>query len=701
MSAADGTTYRRLIDSVPYGKRLPDAVYLHRPQRGDISEELLKEIERAEYAAKPSSDWNILKLHTREFALTFLSYPSFETDPHPRLTEATKINLTTGRVVRTEYRQRANPPILHRKETFLNANHPMREMFAGLTSAEEGAGLYRDCTRIGTAVYWQNLLQRKGLAYEGHQLVSAKTESTPQGPLRTGSAVVERHRTAIKRYDLSKPVKMLLGRGLLRKHDTFFDFGCGHGMDVEALRNLGYEASGWDPAFRPDAAKTRATVVNLGYVLNVIENPAERLGVVREAFSLAERLLVVSTMVVGNETGAHSEPYGDGFLTKTNTFQKFYAPGELETLLEQTLDVDVSTLGLGICVAFRDADEAEAFEARRNRTRIDWAEISAQLRFASPAARERRTVGRYALHKELFDEFWQTLLELGRLPGPGEFDRLRDVRKAAGGLNKALSLLIAQNGGELWEHARKTRAEDVLVYLAMTHFRKRFLRREIPLRIKHDIRTFFGDVNAAREKARDLLYAAGDPDEIDLACEGIHVGWQDQDALYIHRDLLTRLPVVLRLYVACAAVRYGDPEAADIIKLHKRSGKVTFLTYDDFCGNPLPELRLRVKVNLRTLFVQVFEHACEDDAQLLLFKERYLAPEHAERASMEKFSAVIYEVGFDQQTIRFGPDRRTFFDQVNARGLGDRVRRLLGVYRSRSSSRPAALCGTTIAVSPP
>jgi len=73
--------------------------------------------------------------------------------------------------------------------------------------------------------------------------------------------------TAIKRYDLSRPVKLLLERGLLQKQDAIFDYGCGHGMDIEALQSLGYTASGWDPAFRPDGAKSESEVVNLGYVL--------------------------------------------------------------------------------------------------------------------------------------------------------------------------------------------------------------------------------------------------------------------------------------------------------------------------------------------------------------------------------------------------------------------------------------------------
>ena len=117
--------------------------------------------------------------------------------------------------------------------------------------------------------------------------------------------IVARHRTAIKRYDLSRPVKRLLERGLLRKDDTFFDYGCGHGMDVEGLTSMGYQAAGWDPAFRPSAPKTPASVVNLGFVLNVIEYPEERAATLRNAFVLSERLLLVSTMAAGQENSAH------------------------------------------------------------------------------------------------------------------------------------------------------------------------------------------------------------------------------------------------------------------------------------------------------------------------------------------------------------------------------------------------------------
>jgi DNA phosphorothioation-associated putative methyltransferase len=665
-------SHRYYVEAIGYGKKLPAATYLFRPRKEDVCRELWETICRAETAARPDPSWNLVKIHTDQVAITFLTYPEFETDPHPALAESTKINLNTGSIVQTDFRQRVNPPILHRKETFLPPNDPRISCYAGLTKQEEEAGLYRDPSRIGLRLQWLALMKRLNLDYEGHTLISRPIHRHGLAPENGDELGIARHRTAIKRYDLSKPVKRLLERGLFRKGDTFFDYGCGHGMDVEALQNLGYQASGWDPAFRPNVLKTPATVVNLGYVLNVIEEPSERITALREAFSLTKRLLLVSTMVSGQQNDAHTRPYRDGFLTKTNTFQKFYAPGELEELIEQTLGTEVITLGIGVCAVFRDQNEAELFEAGRNRRRIDWTDLSAQLRFSIAGARERRNVDRYGLHKDLFDQFWRTMLELGRLPEPGEFDRLTKVRRAGGGLNKAAALVVTRNGKEFWQIARKARTEDLLVYLAMTNFRQRLLRREIPLRIRNDIRSFFGDLKTAQAKARDLLFSAGDSDELELALDDLDYGVFDREQMHFtfHRSLLPKLPPILRVYVACGSVRYGNPEEADLIKIHVKSRKLTFLIYDDFEGKALPELQERIKVNLRTRFVEVFDHS--SSGQLLYFKERFLPPDHPDRARMISFSAKLR--GLDLGVaMNGGPSKAELLPLLARKGLSQNL----------------------------
>src|SRR5258708_35256577 len=105
---------------------------------------------------------------------------------------------------------------------------------------------------------------------------------------------IDRHATAIARVELSRPAALSMADRLLLPGASFFDYGCGRGDDVRLLISLGYEASGWDPVHRPDTLPRSADVVNLGYVINVIEDSAERGEVLRSAWGLAKKLLVVA-----------------------------------------------------------------------------------------------------------------------------------------------------------------------------------------------------------------------------------------------------------------------------------------------------------------------------------------------------------------------------------------------------------------------
>src|SRR5438128_1377636 len=100
------------------------------------------------------------------------------------------------------------------------------------------------------------------------------------------SVRIQRHKTAIRRPSFSLPVKCLLRDGLLDSSKSLFDYGCGHGQDLALLRGMNVSCSGWDPVHRPNAERAPADVVNLGYVLNVVEDPAERAEALRQAWSL-------------------------------------------------------------------------------------------------------------------------------------------------------------------------------------------------------------------------------------------------------------------------------------------------------------------------------------------------------------------------------------------------------------------------------
>ena len=108
---------------------------------------------------------------------------------------------------------------------------------------------------------------------------------------------IARHKTAMKRYTLSRPLALAMAHRVIESSRRVLDYGCGRGADVRLLGKAGIIANGWDPHFRPDEPLQPTECVNLGYVLNVIEDPIERQQTLQKAFALAEKVLIVSVRV--------------------------------------------------------------------------------------------------------------------------------------------------------------------------------------------------------------------------------------------------------------------------------------------------------------------------------------------------------------------------------------------------------------------
>ncbi len=677
----DSAAIRAAIEELSYGKRLPGAVYVWDdgeclpPVLRRVCDELRRRLDIGE-------DYGLLKFHTTQPKISFLSYPDFWRDPHPALAAAILVDLSTGKVRRDSYAGRANPPILHRKETFLPPDHPKAALFGQLTRAEEEAGLLQETARIGFRLNWERLVRERGYSFRGHTLVrthaptaAAKTvaiASVDPGPAVAPPDVpaskVDRHRTAIVRGELSKPTKLLLETAQLRPGESFFDYGCGLGADIRALSGLGYAASGWDPVHAPSGERRPADVVNLGFVINVIEDPAERVEVLASAWGLTRRLLVVSTLMRGQENYADFRCFGDGVLTSRNTFQKYFEPAEIQALIEDTLDAEAVPVAMGIYFVYREVVQLQDFLSSRTQRFIDWESLSSRLGLRRAL---RQKADPYDTHRELFDAFWATAVGLGRVPRDDEFERLGEVRAACGSLPKAMSLFIDRFGQATFDAARAKRREDTLVYVAAARLRKRVAFNQLSPRLKRDIQSFFGSYPEAERHALELLFAAGDVDELALAVQHLGFGWWDEaeQQFTVHRSLLDELPVILRAYVECGARLFGNPREADLIKFHLRSRKLTFQLYDDFDGAPFPELRLRIKIDLPKLFVTVLDQRHARDQQLLYFKERFVGPDYPGRKKFEQIGARLRKLGFSPTSIGYGPNKADFERLLNAGGF--------------------------------
>src|SRR5262245_19610524 len=99
---------------------------------------------------------------------------------------------------------------------------------------------------------------------------SSEVDGYPLARARDNKAsmtTVPRHKTAMRRCGVSKPVSLALADGLIRRGLSVLDYGCGRGGDLQYLRSRRVRAMGWDPYFRPNGKLEPADVVNLSYVL--------------------------------------------------------------------------------------------------------------------------------------------------------------------------------------------------------------------------------------------------------------------------------------------------------------------------------------------------------------------------------------------------------------------------------------------------
>jgi DNA phosphorothioation-associated putative methyltransferase len=315
--------------------------------------------------------------------------------------------------------------------------------------------------------------------------------------MESQSPAIPRHRTALRRTDLSRPAKCALRDGLITAETSVLDYGCGHGGDVALLGAKGIASSGWDPVYFPDSPVGEADVVQLGYVLNVIEDPAERTDTLTGSWGLCRRLLVVAAQVrVGD--GGQQNDFGDGVLTGIGTFQKLYGQGELKAYLEEALGTEAIPAEPGIFYVFRDEASRQQFLASRYRRR-------------AAAPRKRVSELRFEQHREVLEALMASVADLARLPEPDEFTLAADVLAEFGSLKRAFALVRRVTGDEEWEEIRRRRTEDLLVYLALARFGKRPPLGKLPPTLQRDMRAFFGTYTKACTQADELLFRAGTP----------------------------------------------------------------------------------------------------------------------------------------------------------------------------------------------
>ena len=446
---------------------------------------------------------------------------------------------------------------------------------------------------------------------------------------------IDRYKTAIHRDRLSIPMKTLWKLGFFEHNYSALDYGCGHGDDVSILREHHIPINGWDPHFFPDAPVASADIVNLGYVVNVIENVKERRQVIQKAFALAKRVLCIAVMLDGQGQYQNPTPYNDGFITNRNTFQKYYTQNSFKAFVEDCLGIEVVSIAPGVVFAFANQTlEQEFLFEKQHKARAQGNLYSLD---------KLRNKLKWTEYHELAQDFWAACLHFVRLPTPSEYPRYQEVKEKLGEPKKALAYLLSINDEGVFEQAKQHKREDILVYLALNCFHKRQSFNALPSYLKKDIKSLFGSYKQALSLGEKLLYQIGDKPKIASAIESAEsqgLGVSDPSKFVLAQSRLNELPVLLRVYIGCTSILYGEAMDADLICLYRHSAKIALRTYADF-SQRIPVLQEAAYVDLYRQRINFVSYEGRATAKRLYLKSRWMVPGEADYEQQVKFDTIL------------------------------------------------------------
>jgi len=636
------------------GKILPTALYIHHSVL-DSLHPLLQQVEHHTrqhfYNWQKCPDNNALrsritlvKFHFDQPKLSYLIYPDFDNDPHPALELSIQVAVDTGEIGIRTYSSTSNPPVLHRKDTFITPDYPHYAKFRLLTRQQDALCLLDNSREIGFYQNWTHRLAQRGIEIHDHVLAcpissvranghvpqcapsipSVKTHRDAPPP---STLSIDRHKAALVRTSLSKPVRLALEAGLFTPSSSFFDYGCGHGGDVQRTAEKGFASSGFDPYYQADTPLASAHIVNLGYVINVIEDQAERRTALLSAWNLTQTVLIVAAQVLVEDRVRGLIAYEDGVITRRNTFQKNYGQEELKAYIDQVLGVEAIPAALGIYFVFRDETKAETFRASRFRSRARTPRVCA-------------SVHRFKEHKELLQPLMAFYTDRGRLPYSDEIDThsYTLLQEQFGTIKRAFKLVLQASDRQDWDAITERRRQDLLVYLALSHFSRRPRFRALSPLVQKDIKALFGNYKQACVAADLMLLSLGNLEAIAQCCQESAVGQARPHSLWVHVSALEQLDPLLRLYEGCASRTIGRPNEANLVKLHFNTPKVTYLSFPNFDTAPHPSLRLSMQVSLRDLHVRYRDYDPEDNPPLLHQKEQVVMSDYLSYGKFAKLS---------------------------------------------------------------
>ena len=243
-----------------------------------------------------------------------------------------------------------------------------------------------------------------------------------------------------------------------------------------------------DPYYNMDAPLKKGQVVNIGFVLNVIEDIEERKEAVRNAWKLTKGVLSVAVMSPSSGAIENSRPFKDGFLTSRNTFQKYFSQEQLREFLATETREEPLAVAPGIFFIFANEVLKQEFQIKRY-------DRNSLVAVTASSQRERsllKSSTKYERALPILEDLSAEIFARGRLTHSNELpSEIIDGLKA-----QHISFKTAQHycfdkilDVKLLEKIGRERRDDLILYFAI-EFSERKPYGDLPKRLQQ-VKTFW------------------------------------------------------------------------------------------------------------------------------------------------------------------------------------------------------------------
>jgi len=125
---------------------------------------------------------------------------------------------------------------------------------------------------------------------------------------------------------------------------------------------------------------------------------------------------------------------------------------------------------------------------------------------------------------------------------------------------------------------------------------------------------------------------------------------------------------LLRIYEGCGRAYLGEVEVANLITIHRRSGKLSYLVYPEFDSDPHPALLRCVKLSLRTRQLECYDYPQSAKPPILHRKESFLCPDDPRHARFARLTAQEEKHGLLEDASAIGT-KEAWGRRVRERGI--------------------------------